>query len=163
MLPLPLDNDLELSLARMQFKIDAASGEPVWTPARQDLWQRIERHDFELDTPLNFTRRLARDHGWSLENTPRGRRSLPPLLLSRRHLANAGHAERDRRRSLAPASRLFTRLLDDLVRKYPAGSALQREEAKKHEVEVNDDPRNPTLPLAYASDRRPEHVSTSPR
>ena len=63
-----MDNDLELSLERVQFKIDAESDEPVWTPARQDLWRRIEQHDFEPETPLNFTRRLARDHGWSVEN-----------------------------------------------------------------------------------------------
>ena len=40
--------------------------EPVWTPARRDLWKRIEGHDFEPATQLNFTHRLARDHGWSL-------------------------------------------------------------------------------------------------
>src|SRR5215475_11885432 len=56
-----------LSLQRAQFKLDLQSDEPVWTPARQDLWQRLEQHDFEPDTTLNFTRRLARDHGWSLE------------------------------------------------------------------------------------------------
>jgi hypothetical protein len=50
-----------------QLKIDVRSEEPVWTQARQALWQRIAQHDFEPDTPLNFTRRLARDHAWSLE------------------------------------------------------------------------------------------------
>jgi len=30
------------------------------------LWRRICAHDFEPDTPLNFTLRLARDHGWTL-------------------------------------------------------------------------------------------------
>jgi hypothetical protein len=50
-----------------QFKIDLGSDEPAWTPARRELWRRIERHDFEPDSPLNFTRRLARDHGWSLD------------------------------------------------------------------------------------------------
>ena len=30
------------------------------------LWLRIAAHDFEPDTPLNFTRRLARDRSWSL-------------------------------------------------------------------------------------------------
>jgi hypothetical protein len=39
----------------------------VWTEAREALWKRIEAHDFEPDTPLNFTKRLARDRGWSLE------------------------------------------------------------------------------------------------
>jgi len=34
--------------------------------ARQALWRRIEAHDFEPPTPLNFTQRLARDHAWSL-------------------------------------------------------------------------------------------------
>ena len=55
-------------MQRAQCKIDVLSDEPVWTSARQDLWRRIEQHDFEPDTPLNFTRRLARDHGWSLEH-----------------------------------------------------------------------------------------------
>lgn len=54
-------------MQRQQFKIDIQSDEPVWTPARQELWRRIEQHDFEPDTPLNFTRRLARDHGWSID------------------------------------------------------------------------------------------------
>jgi hypothetical protein len=53
-------------LQRAQLRIDVKSDEPVWTPAREALWQRIAQHDFEPDTPLNFTRRLARDHGWSL-------------------------------------------------------------------------------------------------
>lgn len=48
-----------------QPKIEA--DQPGWTPARQALWRRIEQHDFEPGTPLNFTRRLARDHGWSLD------------------------------------------------------------------------------------------------
>jgi hypothetical protein len=39
----------------------------LWMQAQTSLWQRIERHDFEPDTPLNFTRRLARDRSWSLE------------------------------------------------------------------------------------------------
>jgi hypothetical protein len=38
----------------------------AWTPGRKELWQRIEAHNFEPDTPLNFTRRLARDRGWNL-------------------------------------------------------------------------------------------------
>jgi hypothetical protein len=58
----------ELSLGQPQLKIDLRSDEPLWTPARQALWRRLERHDFEPETPLNFTRRLARDHGWSLED-----------------------------------------------------------------------------------------------
>ena len=53
-------------MQRAQLKIDLRSDEPVWTAARAALWRRIEQHDFESDTPLNFTRRLARDHGWSL-------------------------------------------------------------------------------------------------
>jgi hypothetical protein len=52
-----------LQQARLKIETD----EPVWTPAREALWHRIAQHDFEPDTPLNFTRRLARDHGWSLE------------------------------------------------------------------------------------------------
>lgn len=58
-----MDDHRALSL---QLKIDQ-SEEPVWTQVRQALWQRIAQHDFEPDTPLNFTRRLARDHAWSLE------------------------------------------------------------------------------------------------
>ncbi len=50
-----------------QVKIGVDPGEPLWTPARQSLWHRIKQHNFEPDTPLNFTQRLARDHGWSLE------------------------------------------------------------------------------------------------
>jgi hypothetical protein len=42
-------------------------GSAVWTPSRKELWQRIEAHDFEPDTPLSFTKRLARDRGWSLD------------------------------------------------------------------------------------------------
>jgi hypothetical protein len=63
-----LDDQREHSLQRAEFKIDVRSDEPVWTPARQELWRRIELHDFEPDTPLNFTCRLAREHGWSLEH-----------------------------------------------------------------------------------------------
>jgi len=62
-----MDDSRELSLQRAQLKVDLQSDAPVWTPAREALWQRIAQHDFEPDTPLNFTRRLARDHGWSLE------------------------------------------------------------------------------------------------
>ena len=54
-------------MQRAQFKIDLEADEPVWTPARTALWRRIAAHEFEPDTPLNFTQRLARDHGWSLE------------------------------------------------------------------------------------------------
>ncbi len=50
-----------------QVKIGVDPGEPLWTAARQSLWHQIEQHNFEPDTPLNFTQRLARDHGWSLE------------------------------------------------------------------------------------------------
>jgi hypothetical protein len=67
MLSSMMDDHEEPPLQRAQFKIDVPSDEPVWTPARQELWRRVEQHDFEPDTPLNFTRRLARDHGWSLE------------------------------------------------------------------------------------------------
>jgi hypothetical protein len=57
----------ELWLQRAQPKIDLQSDEPVWTPARQELWRRVEQHDFDRNTTLSFTRRLARDHGWTLE------------------------------------------------------------------------------------------------
>lgn len=39
----------------------------IWTPERQDLWARIERHDFEPPQTLTFMQRLARDHAWTLE------------------------------------------------------------------------------------------------
>jgi hypothetical protein len=54
-------------LAGAALKIDG-TGEPIWTPARKTLWRRIEQHDFEPDAPLNFTRRLARDHAWRLKD-----------------------------------------------------------------------------------------------
>jgi hypothetical protein len=47
-------------------KLDAPDA-AVWSPPRVDLWRRIEAHEFEPGTPLNFTARLARDHGWRLE------------------------------------------------------------------------------------------------
>jgi hypothetical protein len=56
----------ELPLPSAQLKIDIQSNDPVWTPERQELWRRIEQHDFEPDTALNFIRRLARDQGWRL-------------------------------------------------------------------------------------------------
>ncbi len=40
----------------------------VMTPAQAALWSRIEGHDFEpASHSLTFTGRLARDHGWSME------------------------------------------------------------------------------------------------
>ena len=54
-------------MQRARVKIDVEAAEPGWTPAREELWRRIAGHDFEPDTPLNFTQRLARDHGWSVE------------------------------------------------------------------------------------------------
>lgn len=64
-----MDDDLELPLRGAPLKVDLQAEEPVWTAPRRQLWQRIAQHDFEPDTPLNFTRRLARDHHWSLEDT----------------------------------------------------------------------------------------------
>jgi hypothetical protein len=55
MLLVPMDDHRELSLQRAQYTIDVQSDEPVWTPARRELWQRIETHDFEPDTALNLT------------------------------------------------------------------------------------------------------------
>jgi hypothetical protein len=63
-----MDDHWELPLQRAQLKIDVQSDETVWTPARQELWRRVELHDFEPNMALNFTRRLARDHGWSLDD-----------------------------------------------------------------------------------------------
>jgi hypothetical protein len=36
-------------------------------PGQNELCRRVEQHDFEPETPLNFSRRLAPDQGWSLE------------------------------------------------------------------------------------------------
>ena len=55
-------------MREVQAQTEALPDQPIWTPERADLWRRIEQHDFEPDTPLPFTRRLARDHGWSLES-----------------------------------------------------------------------------------------------
>ncbi|WP_315724258.1 MULTISPECIES: hypothetical protein [unclassified Bradyrhizobium] len=64
----PAVHDLrDPSVQRAQLKVDVRAGEPDWTPARQELWRRIAAHDFEPGTPFNFTQRLARDHGWSLD------------------------------------------------------------------------------------------------
>ncbi len=41
----------------------------LWTEERAELWVRIEAHDFEPPHPLNFTKRLARERGWSLAFT----------------------------------------------------------------------------------------------
>jgi len=68
MLSLFEDDSWGLWLQGAQFGIDIQPDDPVWTPARQELWRRLEQHDFEPDTPLNFTRRLARDHDWRLED-----------------------------------------------------------------------------------------------
>jgi|ERR1700722_9345654 hypothetical protein len=37
----------------------------AWRPDLTALWERIARHEFEPDHALNFTRRLARDKGWT--------------------------------------------------------------------------------------------------
>lgn len=37
-----------------------------WTQVLRDLSARIAAHSFDSDDPLSFTRRLARDHGWTL-------------------------------------------------------------------------------------------------
>ena len=50
-----------------ELELKLAADAPVWTPARHELWRAIAAHEFEPDTPLNFTRRLARDHGWRVE------------------------------------------------------------------------------------------------
>lgn len=62
-----MEEHSDLSLQETPIKVHPQSNAPVWTPPRQALWQRIAQHDFEPDTPLNFTRRLARDHGWRLD------------------------------------------------------------------------------------------------
>jgi len=64
-----MDDDRGPSAQLIELKLDIRSDAPVWTPAREDLWRRIAQHDFEPETPLNFTRRLARDHRWSLAHT----------------------------------------------------------------------------------------------
>ncbi len=42
---------------------DTAAG--CWTPDRVALRRRIEAHSFDPPHALSFTRRLARDHGWT--------------------------------------------------------------------------------------------------
>ncbi len=42
---------------------------PIWTNDLRDLWARIERHDFEPDYPVNFTRRLSTLTNWSPDFT----------------------------------------------------------------------------------------------
>ncbi len=37
-----------------------------WTPDLLATWQRIEQHDLEPGHTLDFTKRLARDKGWTL-------------------------------------------------------------------------------------------------
>lgn len=46
---------------------DACCETAAWTPVEKEIWRRIELHDFEPDTPFNFTKRLARDKGWTLD------------------------------------------------------------------------------------------------
>lgn len=60
-----MDDLREPSLQPAPLKL-LSTDEPIWTPDRRALWARIAQHDFEPDTPLNFTNRLARDHGWRL-------------------------------------------------------------------------------------------------
>lgn len=38
----------------------------MWTPQYIELWERIERHNFEPVQRLNFLGRLARDQNWTL-------------------------------------------------------------------------------------------------
>lgn len=38
----------------------------IWTDPQRTLWQHIQQHEFDPDQALSFTRRLARDHGWSV-------------------------------------------------------------------------------------------------
>jgi hypothetical protein len=38
---------------------------PQMSTNREALWARIQVHSFDGDQALSFTRRLARDHGWS--------------------------------------------------------------------------------------------------
>ena len=45
---------------------DALPDHPPWTPERRALWRRIEAHPFDPADALSFTRRLARDHRWTL-------------------------------------------------------------------------------------------------
>jgi hypothetical protein len=42
---------------------------PIWTSNLRELWDRIERHNFEPDQPFNFTKRLSLLTGWSIDFT----------------------------------------------------------------------------------------------
>jgi uncharacterized protein (TIGR04222 family) len=43
---------------------------PHWTGERRALWERIVAHPFEApDTPIDFTRRIAREKSWTLAYT----------------------------------------------------------------------------------------------
>jgi hypothetical protein len=117
------DGHSEHSLQRAQYKIEVLSDEPVWTSARQELWRRIAQHDFEPDTPLNFTRRLARDHGWSLEDARAAvdayRRFCFLAIVSPTPVTPS------------EASHLFARLLDDVVRRAVAGTVAPRRHSRR--------------------------------
>jgi hypothetical protein len=39
----------------------------TWNDALTSLWERVARHDFEPEQPLNFTHRLARDKAWTID------------------------------------------------------------------------------------------------
>lgn len=43
-----------------------AQPDTLWTVSRTALLARIEAHSFDPGDDLSFTRRLARDHGWTL-------------------------------------------------------------------------------------------------
>jgi hypothetical protein len=52
----------------VDYRIANTNGDPdEWGLGLTSLWDRIARHDFEPDQPLNFTHRLARDKGWTTE------------------------------------------------------------------------------------------------
>lgn len=46
--------------------LDSIPDPSSWIPSLAALHERIEAHPFDPGTPLGFTRRLARDHGWPL-------------------------------------------------------------------------------------------------
>ena len=131
MLCLSMEGHRELSLQRAQLKIDLQSDEPVWTPARQELWRRVEQHDFEPDTPLNFTRRLARDHGWSLEDARAAvdayRRFCFLAIVSPTPVTPSEIVDEVWHQHLD----LFTRLLDDWCGESAAGAVAPRPHSRR--------------------------------
>lgn len=88
----------------------------AWTPNQRDLFQRIEAHPFErADHALDFTGRLARDRGWSLDFARGAVAEYRRFCFLAMLFDIPRHSQRGGRRGLAPAPDLFPRLLGGLV------------------------------------------------